>query len=377
MKIVATVAEYNPLHTGHLYHIEAARRELSPDTFAVVMSGNFTQRGDVAIVEKHIRAVAAIKAGADIVVELPFIYAVNCAEKFADGAMKTLSCFNNPLTVTFGSECGDIETLKKLSLISHNETAVDRAAIKEKLAKGERLIKARADVIDGGEYFTPNNILGMEYVRAAAEYGFDLHTVKRDCGYNDLSLYERYASANAIRENIFLGNTTKISRFLPDFMLNNLNNCISNETLTDMLLYKISSVENDEIKAINEVSEGLENRIISSSKSSKTYDELISGIKSKRYTMARIKRILLYLLTDVTRAHALDMYSAPAYARVLAIRRGREDLLSALKNPVTKFSDISLLPESSQKLIALENRAEAIYAIASKSPALFNTVFVD
>ncbi len=274
MKIVATVAEYNPLHTGHLYHIERAKRELNPDAFVVVMSGNFTQRGDIAIIEKHKRAACAIKAGADIVIELPFIYAVNCAEKFADGAMKTLSCINSPLTITFGSECGDVEKLKELSAKAHDESAEATAIIRQKLDEGERLVKARAAAIDGGDLFSPNNILGIEYVRAAAIYGYDCHTVKREGDYNGDETNGEYASANAIRNSIFNGKIDEVSRFLPDYVISELKNCISNDALSDMLLYKILAEDTSWLKNLNEVTEGLENRVFAAAKKSKNYQQL-------------------------------------------------------------------------------------------------------
>lgn len=379
MKIVATIAEYNPLHTGHLLQMDDAKRRLQPDAYAIVMSGNFTERGDIAIAEKHRRAVWAIKSGADIVIELPFFYAVNCAEKFAEGAMKTLSAFKAPLTVAFGSESGDIDKLAALSRATHNESEEQKIIIKKALKEGRQLVKARAAALDFYGDFTPNNILGIEYIHYAEKYGFEVYTSRRQGGYLDMGTDGEYASATAIRKGIFDGRIDDISKFLPDYVINSLDNCVSDAALFDMVSYSLNSSDNIALSSLHEVTEGLENRIRKFAETSYSYDELINSVKCKRYTMARIKRIMLYALTNLTKSKINELYHTPPYARVLAVRRGREDLLNMLSksNLVTREKDVALMPGEVRRAIEFEKLCDSVYFIAARQKSPFNCVFTD
>lgn len=381
MKIAATIAEYNPLHTGHLYHIGKTKEALQPDVFAVVMSGNFTQRGDIAVAEKHLRAAAAVKAGADVVLEIPSFYAVNCAEKFAEGALKTLSCFNSPLVLSFGSECGDIAVLKKLSETVHNEKEDFKNKIKNELKKGGSYPSARAAALGLAELDKPNDILALEYLHFAEKYGFDAFTVKREGAYNDNSADGKYASANAIRNYIFNGKIDNIKHFLPDYMLSSLTNCVFNNALGDMLFYKFGTMTKEEAARLNEVSEGLENRILDALGRSSDYESLCANVKTKRYTMARIKRIFLYALFGLDKADAEALYQTPPYARVLAAKSGREDVLSLLSGAggglILRGRDANGLSQKVRLALAYENKVDNVYAAASKQKSPFNAVFAD
>lgn len=376
-KIVACVAEFNPLHYGHLRLFDAVKRDLSPDIFAVVLSGNFSERGDVMVKNKHIRAQWAINAGADVALELPFFYAVNCAEKFAAGAMKILSSFGAPLTVAFGSESGNVNEISALSEKIHNESEHEKSLIKQNLKSGMSLIRARAAALDENDFFTPNNTLALEYVHAMKKYGFSPYTIKREGSFSGLETDGNYASAQAIRNCVFSGRFNEIERFLPDYVSNTLENCVSNDDLFSLVSYRINTMTVDEIAALPEVIEGLENRIKQAAKTAKSYDELINAIKSKRYTMARIKRILLYAVAGLDKNKLDELYSAPAYARVLAVKDDKKDALKILgKNLITSYSDFLSAPESVKAAIELENKVDDIYFVLSKEKENFNTVFV-
>lgn len=377
-KIVACVAEFNPLHTGHLRLFDAVKKELKPDVFAIVMSGNFSERGDVMVKNKHVRAEWAIKAGADIVLELPFFYAVNCAEKFAEGAMKTLSTFGETMTIAFGSECGDLSILQNLSDKVHNENDEDKLKIKAGLKSGLSLIKARASALDDGEFFTPNNTLAVEYLHALKKYNFSAFTIRREGEFSGLQTDGKVASAQAIRNSIFSGNTDDILRFLPSYVESSLQNCISNDSVFDLISYKLNIMSLEEIKNLPEVIEGLENRIKTASKTAKSYDELINGIKSKRYTMARVKRILLYAVTGLDKDTLHTLYSAPPYARVLAVRDDKKDVLAMLSsgNLVTSYSDFENSTGGIRQALEFENKVDGVYFVASKEKENFNTLFI-
>ena len=361
-KIVACVAEFNPLHSGHLRLFDAVKRDLMPDIFAVILSGNFSERGDVTVKNKHIRAQWAINAGADVVMELPFFYAVNCAEKFAAGAMKILSCF-------------DVNEISALSEKIHNESEHEKSLIKQNLKSGMSLIRARAAALDENDFFTPNNTLALEYVHAMKKYGFSPYTIKREGSFSGLETDGNYASAQAIRNCVFSERFNKIERFLPDYVSNTLENCVSNDDLFSLVSYRLNTMTVDEIAALPEVIEGLENRIKQAAKTAKSYDELINAIKSKRYTMARIKRILLYAVAGLDKNKLDELYSAPAYARVLAVKDDKKDALKILgENLITSYSDFLSAPESVKAAIELENKVDDVYFVLSKEN--FNTVFV-
>lgn len=379
MEIAATIAEFNPMHSGHVRLINEVKNTINPDIFAVILSGNFSERGDVTVKNKHVRAGWAIKAGADIVVELPFFYAVNCAEKFAEGAMKVLSCFGKRLTVAFGSESGNLNELERLSSTVHSESEEDKKKIRAYLKEGNSLIRARAGALDEKGLFTPNNTLAIEYIESAKKYGFDSFTIKRESGFNDLSTENEFASAQAIRNCIFEDNFGKIDRFLPDFVKKSLNNCVFNNDMSDLIKYRLHTMKTEEIKRLPEVTEGLENRIKSALEISDDYDSLIRNVKSKRYTMARIKRILLYVLTGLTADKMNYFYSAPPYARVLAVRDDKKDALKLLAENgclVVNFKDVGSLPETVKDALYFENTVDGVYSVLSKSREPFNATFI-
>lgn len=381
MKTIAIISEYNPLHNGHLYHIRQATLE-NPDTLVCVMSGNFTQRGDIAVTDKHTRAKHAIMAGADIVIELPAIYAVNCAEIFAEGACKTLSVFDD-VTLSFGSECGNLQQLKTVSDIINNENEKNRKLIKESLDSGENYVTARLkglpeDLIKTASQ--PNNILAIEYIKSAEKYGFGLHIVKRKGDYNSDDLNGDYASATAIRTALENGNTDILKNHMPDYSLKSLKTPVFNDALSDMILYKIATIEKTDLSDIYGISEGIENRIKDCIFKSKNYYELISNIKTKRYTMARIKRILLYILFNLTATQAKTLLDAPPYVRVLALKKGRENILSALSNKtdnlIIKSSDIINIQPEAKSSVLFDELTASVYGIASKTEPQFNCNFV-
>lgn len=158
------------------------------------------------------------------------------------------------------------------------------------------------------------------------KYGFSPYTIKREGSFSGLETDGNYASAQAIRNCVFSGRFNEIERFLPDYVSNTLENCVSNNNLFSLVSYRLNTMTVDEIAALPEVIEGLENRIKQAAKTAKSYDELINAIKSKRYTMARIKRILLYAVAGLDKNKLDELYDAPAYARVLAVKDDKKTL---------------------------------------------------
>lgn len=344
MNITVIIAEYNPLHNGHLYHIEKTRETTNADAVAVIMSGNFVERGEPAILNKSIRARHAIECGADIVIELPCLYATSAAKYFAEGAIRTAMNIKGAKHLSFGSECGDIDTLKAISDITHSESF--NTVIKESLANGnsypiahEKAIKyaiksanfaENALKIDTKSIISPNNILGLEYISAIKRLSADITpiTIKRTgSGYHDDLLQEdNYPSATAIRKAI--GNKESFSDFVPETTLYDLKNAPNIDTNRLFAVIAMRIIDNLTFDCYED-NEGIINRVRESLNTANDLDELIRLTHTKRYTLSRIKRVLLHIALN----HSPQLLDAPVdYARVLAVKKDRLDLLSLVKN---------------------------------------------
>ncbi len=328
VKITGIIAEYNPFHNGHRYQLQKAR-ELS-DAIVVIMSASFVQRGEVAITDKWTRAKMALNCGADLVIELPVIYSLNTAQRFARGAVEILDKTKVINKLCFGSECGDIKKLKEAGAILCDEPQEISTKIKEYVSKGMSFPSARERAFEGyierGVLSNPNNILAVEYIRALYELKSDIEpfTVKRyGTGYNDKNTFENIASATAIREMI--ANGEDIKNYMPyaDFKICNTN------ALDSAVIAKLRMMSLEEIAKINDVSEGLENRIKEASVQCTSFDEICDFVKTKRYPMSRIKRILLSSLLNITREVANE---SVGYLRVLGMNTTGKEVLRQIKS---------------------------------------------
>lgn len=344
MNIAVIIAEYNPLHNGHLYHIEKTRQITDADAVAVIMSGNFVERGEPAILDKSIRARHAIECGADIVIELPCLYATSAARYFAEGAIRTAMNIKSEKFLSFGSECGNIETLKTISALTHSETF--NASIKECLNNGdsypvahEKAIKNALDSADFGKnalkidtksLISPNNILGLEYIAAIKRLGADITpmTIKRlGNSYHDAQLIDNdYPSATAIRNTLL--NKEDVAEYVPKITLDDLQNTPNIDTNRLFAVIAMRLLDNKLFECYED-NEGIINRVRESISLSKDLDELIRLSHTKRYTISRIKRVLLHIALN----HTPQLLNAPIdYARVLAVKKDRLDLLSLIQN---------------------------------------------
>lgn len=379
MKITSIICEYNPFHNGHAYHMDMAKKETNPDALICVMSGNFTQRGDIALLDKYTRAKHAILGGADVVIELPAFYAVNCAEKFAYGACKTLSVLDD-VTLSFGSECGNLTKLVSATNKILSETADENTIIKQNLENGQPYVRSLSQALDtdtANLISKPNNTLAIEYLKASKTFNLKCHTIKRLGDYNDIVLQpDSFASATAIRK--LLMQNESIDGLAPSFVASDLYGFLpSNTDMYSMLAYSIITSSTGQLEGLLDVSEGLENRIKTAVATSIDYETLIQGIKTKRYTMAKIKRILLYSLFELSKKQAKAFYNLPPYVKILAVKRGREDVLKYISercpNTVLKYSDIKTQPENIRSALEFENKIDDIYHIVSKNSAIKTT----
>ena len=396
-KILGIICEYNPFHNGHLYHINESKKEMNPDYTVAVMSGNFTQRGDAAIVDKWARAEMALRSGVDLVIELPLIYSISSAENFAQGAIKILSQIKNDMTISFGSECGDINLLEDVANVIIKEPPEYKSILKHELQKGLAYPKARENAVlmylnDIRKYAnilsSPNNTLGIEYIKALRflKSKMNYFTVKRfGTEYNSSKVYKNIASATALRE--MFNNNKDLNGFMPRSSYNVIQNRLKYGqyvqgiiSFEKEILYKLRTMTIDEIAEIQDVSEGLENKIKKAANSCNSLEELTDKIKSKRYTLTRINRILLYCLFGITKQDILQSYKKKPYIRILGMNDKGKTLISTLlkKNKnlpvitsVKKFEDTNT-NKFYQYLLEKDILATDIYTLGYKNNSMGN-----
>lgn len=366
---VGIVAEFNPFHNGHKYLVETAKT-LTNDSVVAVMSGAFVQRGGIAITDKFKRAEMALKNGVDLVLELPVTFSHNTAQKFALGAISTLNATGVIDTLAFGSECGDAEKLKSLAHTIANEPPQVSEKIKKLMNGGISYPTARAiaygDVCDASPLNTPNDILGVEYLRACCDLDINpevLAISRIGTKHDSNDIFKNIASASEIRRRRLSGDS--VASFVPD-----CNFTLYDPKLLDLaVISKLRLATADEISNINDMAEGLENRFIAEAKKADTVDELILAVKSKRYTLSRIRRIAYSILLGLTK----DLCSLPpSYIRVLGMNdRGRE-LLRKMKETATLPIIIKPADYAGDPIFSINSQAEDIFALCSTEPTKRN-----
>ena len=368
-KVLGIVAEYNPFHNGHLYHLQESKKITDSNYTIAVISGNFTQRGNTSIVDKWEKANMAIKNGVDLVIELPLVYSISSAENFADGAIKILNSLNIVDYISFGAETNNISLLDKIATILYEEPKKYKELLSKNLDLGLSFPKAREialisyldnnndkEILD--ELSKPNNILGIEYLKALKKYKSSISPicVKRfKAGYNDLDVQNNIASASSIRNIILENNFEELKKLIPnvsyDILIKNIENknYVKDINIFEkQIIYNLRKMSLEEISNLPDVSEGLEHLIKTAAISSNNLNDLINSIKSKRYTLSRINRILLYSLLNISKDDINLSKEITPYIRILAFNDNGKKLLSAISkaNPninlvtsVSKFMD--------------------------------------
>ncbi len=362
MKITAVIAEYNPFHFGHKYQLETIKKD--SDAVVVIMSGPFVQRGEAAITDKWTRAMAALLSGADLVLELPVIYALNTAQKFAFGAVDILNRMNIINELSFGSECGDITALSHTAEILDNEPTEISEKIKKLVSNGLSYPVAREKAFEGlipeGILSEPNNILAIEYIRALNKLNSTIRPVtlqRVGAGYHDTKTTE-FASASGIRERVFGNKDFSDLMPYPDFDI------YKTEALDTALTAKLRLMTPEELSCINGVSEGLENRILTAAIENSTINDIANAVKTKRYTMTRIKRILISSLLGLTSELCENRAE---YIRVLGMTSAGSEILRRVKQNseldiITKVADYK-----SNDVFAADIKAQNIFALCGKN----------
>lgn len=317
MKICAIIAEYNPLHNGHLYHIRSVKK--ISDAIVVIMSGHIMQRGSLAMYDKWSRAQAALRCGADLVIELPTAFSCSSAEKFAHSAIYLIRELKYINMLNFGSESGNIDNLSRLAHICQKIDKTD--AIKHYLKKGYSYPKARQLAIGSSAELLsfPNNTLGIEYIKASLNLNFNisLTTTKRLIANKS----NNFVSSSYIRTHI-----DELNNHVPEKVLD-LYKFHSNFP-SDLIFYKLRNMTIDDFYKLPDVTEGLEHRLYKASKSASTLNEFFELVKTKRYTMSRLRRISYYALLNIQKQ---NLPKHPQYARVLGFNKIGQEILSQSK----------------------------------------------
>ncbi len=377
MRIAGIICEYNPFHLAHGEHIARTREFLGGETGIVcVMGGNFLQRGEPAVLSKHARAEMALRGGADLVLELPAPWAIASAERFAKGGVYILENCRVVDSISFGSECGDVERLRRVA--NAMSTPEARELILQKCALGVSYPAARemaAAELVGGEHALfrePNNILAIEYLKALGELGSSMEpvTVRRISAAHDGGPEGGYASAAHIRELMRTGGD--FGEYIPREVLE----IIERETAlgrapVDLhrgeaaLLYRLRTMSDGAFAALPDSGEGLALRFARAAREGTSFEEVLERAKCKRYAHARLRRMGMAALLGVTG----EMQSGlPPYIRVLGLNGRGRDILREIKRRselpiITKPASSRSLPEEARRIFKLEARATDIYGL--------------
>lgn len=385
MRIAGIIAEYDPFHNGHAAHIAHTRAENGGNATHVVtvISGSFTQRGEPALLSKFTRAEMALSCGADLVLELPLPWAMSPAENFAAGGVAALHALGCVDMLSFGSECGDTTVLKKLADLSSR--ADYQSELKNALNSGIPYAAAgqhAAARILGDDVAahlaSPNNTLGIEYVRAIAAQGvnWEVFTLQRQGAlHNEMVAKDTFASATMLRKMVREGNLCLLDAYMPASASTLLKTaCDHGEATTqtprleNALIAQLRRFTLEEYSNLPWLSEGLENRLYRAIRTATDYHALLEAVKTRRYPMARLRRVLWAALIGLTHN---DTIGLPPYIRVLGMNtRGREILAAASPTlPIlSRTAQVNELDERAQRIFTLECTATDLHTLAMEKP---------
>ncbi len=364
--VLGIIAEYNPFHNGHLYHLLKSK-ELTKDDYCItIIGGNFTQRGEASLIDKWTKAEMALANGADLVLELPTLYATSSAENFAEGAIRILSSLKIIDNLSFGAETNNLNKLNIVANTLYKEPKEYKSLLHEDLEKGLSFPKARENALvkflNDSSYSLilsePNNILAIEYLKALKKYKSTINPLlihRKKSGHLTKEYTGQITSASAIRNMIQLNRTRNLKNaltpasytILADEM--NKGHFVPNMyAFEKTIIYNLRKMTLDNIRKLPDVSEGLENIIKKAAVSCNSIDEFINIASSKRYTETRLKRILLYSLLGITKKDMQISKKTMPYVRVLGFNSNGKKLISQISkaNPaleiitsVKKFMD--------------------------------------
>lgn len=378
------ISEYNPFHFGHLYHLNESISQTDTDFKVAIISGNFVQRGEPSIINKWEKAKVALSAGFDLVLELPTLYAISSAENFANGSIKIADQIGSNY-ISFGTESGDLEKLKKLSsLINKNEKEYI-TNVKEKIAEGFSYPKSQELVIDkmfGNEFLgvcKPNNILGLEYLKSLNAISSNITpiTVKRDLDKSSSSDVRALLRTSGFKiENL--------KNSIPDFSyevlaenIENGNAVLSLKAFEKEIIYILRTIDNERLKNIPDVPENMLSNLKKIACSTNSLDELITALKNKSITQARIQRILLYILLGITKSDMELSKRITPYVRVLGMSENGKKILSDISKDINVITSVKAFEKTCDdsdllRMLEIDKKATDIYTLAYVKDSVAN-----
>ncbi len=356
MEIIGIIAEYNPFHNGHLYHINKIK-ELYPDSLIVlVLNGYFTQRGIISVLSKEDKTNISLNNNIDIVLELPFIYGTQSSDIFAYNSIKLL----NELKVNrivFGSESNNLDLLNKVVDIELNDPEYE-TRLKEYLSDGLNYPTAMKKALNIEEDISnPNDLLGISYIKAIRQINPNIipESIQRTSDYHDITSDNEIISATNIRTR--MENGEDISKYIPSNVLPYINN-ISNDDLFNLLKFKI--LTDKDLSVYLDVDEGIEYRILKYINESTTMDELISNIKTKRYTYNKLSRMFLHILIGLTKKD--NQNAILDYIKILGFNTKGQEYLNSIKKDIT----LPTTPNKDSLIYKYELKSAYLYEQATK-----------
>ena len=393
MKVSAIIAEYNPFHNGHRYHIEETKRRTDNSFVMVIMSGNFVQRGEPAIIEKRERARAALLGGADLVVELPVPWATASAERFARGAVYIAAQAGIVDYLSFGCENGDINSLNQIARILNDK--VYSREIKnyydDNMCSYAQARSAVVNEILGRDctemMMKPNNILAIEYIRALMSFKSSIEPigiVRQSAEHDSESTIGNMTSAMNIRNLIRSGKPYE--RFVPLSTAKIFDSAQENglfpsrySRLETAVLADLRRKQPSDFAGVPDVAEGIEHRILEAAKSSVSLDEVFDKVKTKRYAHARIRRIILSSFLGITEQAVTAL---PPYIRVLGLNDNGRMMLKEMKSKfffpvVMKYGDVKYLDDNARKIFMKESLATDIFNLSLPERRVCGTDMTD
>lgn len=378
------ISEYNPFHFGHLYHLNESISQTDTDFKVAIISGNFVQRGEPSIINKWEKAKVALSAGFDLVLELPTLYAISSAENFANGSIKIADQIGSNY-ISFGTESGDLEKLKKLSsLINKNEKEYI-TNVKEKIAEGFSYPKSQELVIDkmfGNEFLgvcKPNNILGLEYLKSlnAILSNITPITVKRDLDKSSSSDVRALLRTSGFKID-------DLKNSIPDFSyeilaenIENGNAVLSLKAFEKEIIYILRTIDNEKLKNIPDVPDNMLSNLKKIACSTNSLDELITALKNKSITQARIQRILLYILLGITKSDMELSKRITPYVRVLGMNENGKKILSDISKDINVITSVKAFERTCDdsdllRMLEIDKKATDIYTLAYVKDSVAN-----
>ncbi|OJU15300.1 MAG: hypothetical protein BGN88_15535 [Clostridiales bacterium 43-6] len=378
MYVSGIIAEYNPFHKGHKYHMDKTREFSSH--IIVALDGHFMQRGDISICSKWARTEMALENGGDLVVEIPAVFSLAPAMRFAVGGVETLSALGLVDCLSFGSESGEIDLLQKAAEAAASPMIKEQ--LDKELAKGKTFARAREDAVAlvfspeiAAVFKTPNNNLAIEYINAlrSTESSIAPVTIKRYGADHDSAQDHETVSASFVRHLISMRGIENVKEYLPfksyeilrrEESLHLCPSLLSSLEKTLLGILRQKSLE--ELKNLPDVSEGIENRLYAAIRASSSLEELYAAIKTKRYPLSRIRRLILTAVLGFSR----DLYRhSPGYIRVLGFNeKGRELLHQARKTAtlpiIMKTAQIEKAGPAAQEIFTAECAATDLYNLS-------------